>query len=97
MVSQQSKEPQLTPEELEARRQRWMLQIQEPSGPAIPKEPGLGHLGLMQPLPNVSYLATSPTYYEMMARTRKKKPMKGSSTRRQITENRITQNIMSYN
>jgi hypothetical protein len=57
---------------------------------------GRDKISQMQPLPGLSYLATSPTYYEMMARN-KKKNKKVSSTRRQITENRITHNIMSFN
>jgi len=51
----------------------------------------------MQPLPGVSYLATSPTYYEMMARAKKSRSTNPTTTRRNITENRITQNIMSFN
>ena len=65
---------------------------------ALPKSMTTPRVGIIQPLPGVSYLATSPTYYEMMARlskTRKKGPIK--STRRLITENRICSNIMSYN
>lgn len=58
----------LSPEELEAIRQEKMRQIYLPSGVSIPKEKGLARVGMMQPLPGVSYLATSPTYYEMMAR-----------------------------
>jgi hypothetical protein len=64
----------------------------------LPKSTTTPRVGMIQPLPGVSYLATSPTYYEMMARlnkTKKKGPIK--STRRLITENRICSNIMSYN
>ena len=31
---------------------------------------GLTRVGLMQPLPGVSHLATSPTYYEMRAKNK---------------------------
>jgi len=75
-----------------------MLQLSPFDVAAIPKSTTTPRVGIIQPLPGVSYLATSPTYYEMMARlskTRKKVPLK--STRRHITENRICSNIMSYN
>jgi hypothetical protein len=65
---------------------------------ALPKTSAVPRVGVIQPLPGVSYLATSPTYYEMMARlgkTKRKGPIK--QTRRHITENRICSNIMSYN
>jgi hypothetical protein len=35
--------------------------------PAIPKTNLLPKVGVIQPLPGVSYLATSPGYYEMIA------------------------------
>ena len=48
----------------------------------------------------MSYLSTSPVYFEMMAK-RKKNGGKGQLstglTRRNITENRISHNIMNYN
>ena len=34
---------------------------------ALPRSQALPKVGVIQPLPGVSYLATSPTYYEMMA------------------------------
>lgn len=68
---------------------------------AIPKSSALPKVGVIQPLPGISYLATSPGYYEMMAHRMGQKTKKGGSqgrqTRRHITEQRITSNIMSYN
>jgi hypothetical protein len=74
-----------------------LREVHLPAGVSIPREPGLARVGLMQPLPGVSYLATSPTYYEMMARAKKSRSTNPTTTRRNITENRITQNIMSFN
>ena len=57
----------------------------------------------MKPLAGVSYLTTSPTYYEMMARLKKdkqsttKSQQVRKSTRRMLTENKITSNIMQFN
>lgn len=51
-------------------------------------------------MPGISYLATSPVYFEMqdaLKKTRKKVGLSTGSTRRQITENKITQNIMNFN
>ena len=48
----------------------------------------------------ISYLATSPTFYEMMANnknSRKAKATLHKQTRRTITKSRITANIMSFN
>jgi hypothetical protein len=36
---------------------------------SIPKTPGLPRIGQIQPLPGLSYLATSTSYYEMQAGT----------------------------
>jgi hypothetical protein len=55
---------------------------------------------MIQPLPGVSYLATSSVYYDMMAqrmKTEKKRKGPIKQSRRTITESRITSNIMSYN
>ena len=53
---------------------------------------------LLQPLPGVSYLSTSPAYYEMLAKRKKRKgTLSKGVTRRHITENRITTNIMNFN
>jgi len=89
--------PQLTADELEAIRAAKLREIHKPAGVSIPKESGLSKVGLMQPLPGVSYLATSPTYYEMMSKAKNKRRGNPMNTRRQITENRITSNIMSFN
>ena len=65
---------------------------------ALPRSQALPKVGVIQPLPGVSYLATSPTYYEMMAqRMHGAKKFGPNQTRRQITESRITSNIMSFN
>lgn len=80
---------QLSPEEIEEMRQKRMKYAFQPVGMAIPRESGLAKVGLMQPLPGVSYLATSPTYYEMMARNARTKRTNVANTRRMMTENRI--------
>jgi hypothetical protein len=57
------------------------------------------HNGL-KPVPGISYLAQSPAYYEMLDNRRKQKLRRGiptMTTRRMITENRISSNIMAYN
>jgi hypothetical protein len=88
----------LTFEDKRANNRQMMLRLSPFDVTALPKSTTTPRVGMIQPLPGVSYLATSPTYYEMMARlnkTKKKGPIK--STRRLITENRICSNIMSYN
>lgn len=51
-------------------------------------------------MPGISYLAQSPAYFEMLDNRRKQKLRRGiptMTTRRMITENRISSNIMAYN
>jgi hypothetical protein len=50
-----------------AERKEWLKKRCVANGPSIPKSSALPKVGVIQPLPGVSYLATSPTYYEMMA------------------------------
>jgi hypothetical protein len=49
----------------------------------------------IKPMPGVSYLSTTGIYEEMMAR--KKQFQLGHMTRRNITEHRISSNIMNQN
>jgi len=56
----------------------------------------------MKPIPGLSYLAQSPAYYEMLENNRRAKITKGllgtgAKTRRMITENRISKNILIFN
>ena len=67
---------------------------------AIPREKNpYAHKQVLQPLPGVSYLSTSPVYFEMMAKKKKngKGQLQTGLTRRNITEDRISHNIMNYN
>lgn len=53
---------------------------------------------MLQPLPGVSYLSTSPVYYEMLEKRKKwKGELQKGQTRRKITEHRISSNIMNFN
>lgn len=59
---------------------------------------------MIQPLPGMSYLTTSTAFYELQAQRQKTNSQQGKRqqklkrpTRRNITQNRITSNIMSFN
>ena len=62
---------------------------------AIPREINpFAHKQVLQPLPGISYLSTSPVYYEMLAKRKKAQgKLNKGLTRRKITENRISGNI----
>lgn len=66
---------------------------------AIPRQPNpFANKQVLQPLPGISYLSTSPVYYEMLAKRKKQKgQLSKGLTRRMITENRISSNIMNFN
>lgn len=57
----------LPPEERKIKLREKIMGLNPFNIPAIKKEPGLPRIGVVQPLPGVSYLATSPSYYEMLA------------------------------
>jgi hypothetical protein len=55
---------------------------------------------VLQQLPGLSYLATSPVFFEMeeaLKKTHKKKHLSQGMTRRKITSNIISTNIMNFN
>ena len=66
---------------------------------AVPRERNpFAQKQVLQPLPGISYLSTSPVYYEMLAKRKKAKgQLNKGLTRRKITENRISGNIMNFN
>ena len=77
-----------------------MRKLNGPMGKdAVPREINpFAQNQVLQPLPGVSYLSTSPVYYDMLAKRKQKKgQLSKGLTRRQITENRISSNIMNYN
>ena len=87
-------------EEEEERRKEYLRKLNGPKGrDAVPREINpFAHTQILQPLPGVSYLSTSPVYHEMLAKRKKQKgQLSKGVTRRHITENRITTNIMNFN
>jgi hypothetical protein len=93
----------LTAEEIKARRHRYIKENNPSKKPALKSLNVYPEVGPVQPLPGVSYLTTSATYYELQAARQqqspneKKKPFKRGvirNNRRQLTEERIASNIM---
>ena len=87
-------------EEEEKKEQERIKRMNGPAAQdAVPREKNaFASKQVLQPLPGISYLSTSPVYYDMLAKRKKQKgQLSKGMTRRKITENRISSNIMNFN
>jgi len=100
LKEKEQQQERLRHEEEEEARLEMLRRLNGPMGrDAIPREKNpFAQKQVLQPLPGISYLSTSPVYYEMLEKRKKKKgQLNKGLTRRKITENRISSNIMNYN